>query len=146
MRTHFEKAIGQTVKFFKGLDNEQGHPAILGIEAFNEPHPAGIDKDRFEKEMLYQYYMDVNSEIRKYDERLFLFIEPRVDWTVSTKENKKSAFGGPVKFKNLFNVNFIRDVMVEGKMNPKNMQSYLPSDAHSLSSITQRGVFSFHYI
>jgi hypothetical protein len=68
-----------------------------------------------------------------------------VDWTVSTKENKKSAFGGPVKFKNLFKLNLIRDVMVEGKMNPKIIRSHLPSDAHSLSSITQRGVFSFHY-
>jgi hypothetical protein len=145
VRTHFEKTIGQTVKFFKGLNNGQGHPAILGIEAFNEPHPAGIGKDRFEKEMLYQYYMNVNSEVRKYDDRLFLLIEPRVDWTVSANEDKKSAFGGPVKLKNLFNSNFIRDVMVEGKMNPKNMRSYLPSDPHSLSPITQRGVFSFHF-
>jgi len=145
VRTHLEKTIGQTVKFFKGLNNEQGHPAILGIEPFNEPHPAGIDKDLFEKEILYQYYMNVNSEIRKHDDRLFLFIEPRVDWTVSTNKDKKSAFGGPVKLKNLFNINFIRDVMVEGKMNPKTIRSYLPTVPHSLSSITQRGVFSFHY-
>jgi hypothetical protein len=37
VRTHLEKTIGLTVKFFKSLNNGLGHPAILGIEPFNEP-------------------------------------------------------------------------------------------------------------
>jgi hypothetical protein len=51
VRTHLEKTVGQTVKFFQESDskdlqgqerNEKGHPAIVGIEPFNEPHPVGL--------------------------------------------------------------------------------------------------------
>lgn len=145
VRTHLEKTIGQTVKYFKLLNDGKGHPAILGVESFNEPHPAGIDKQHFEKELLYQYYINVNNEIRKYDDKLFLFMEPRVDWTVSSTEVKKSAFGGPVKLKNLFNLNFIRDAVVDSKINPKTINTFLPSDHQSFSNLKQRGVLSFHY-
>jgi endoglycosylceramidase len=83
VRTHLEKTIGQTVKFFKSLNNGSGHPAVLGIEPFNEPHPAGIPPEEFESVFLNQYYQNVESEIRKFDNTIFLFIEPRVDWTVT---------------------------------------------------------------
>ena len=39
VRTDLEKTIGQTVKFFKSFNNRLGHPAILGIEPFNERIP-----------------------------------------------------------------------------------------------------------
>ena len=42
VRTHLEKTVGQTVKFFKDLNNGSGHPAILGFSPFNEPHPVGL--------------------------------------------------------------------------------------------------------
>jgi hypothetical protein len=44
VRTHLEKTVGQTVKFFKDLNNGNGHPAILGFSPFNEPHPVGLGK------------------------------------------------------------------------------------------------------
>ena len=64
VRTHLEKTIGQTVKFFKTLNNNEGHPAILGVEPFNEPHPVGIDPEKFEQEFLYNYYLSIESEVR----------------------------------------------------------------------------------
>jgi hypothetical protein len=47
VRTHLEKTVGQTVRFFKGLNNGNGHPAILGFSPFNEPHPVGLGKHFF---------------------------------------------------------------------------------------------------
>ena len=61
VRTHLEKTIGQTVKFFKSFNNRLGHPAILGIEPFNEPHPMGTPPHKFEAEFLYEFYTNVES-------------------------------------------------------------------------------------
>jgi hypothetical protein len=64
-----------------------GHPAVLGYEPFNEPHPAGLAKQYFESHVLATYYREVQAEIRRPygkqlgDESAFLFAEPRVDWT-----------------------------------------------------------------
>jgi len=151
VRTHLEKTIGQTVKFFKSLNDGRGHPAILGIEPFNEPHPAGLPPDQFESTFLYKYYQNVESEIRKYDDKIFLFIEPRVDWTMSIQGGgeKKSKLGpSPFKIRRTFNLNFIRNAMIEGKIHPQAEQqivTYLPSDRQSLDKIGGRSVLSFHY-
>jgi len=61
VRTHLEKTIGQTVKFFKSLNGGLGHPGILAIEPFNEPHPNTIPKKEFEINNLMEYYRNVNS-------------------------------------------------------------------------------------
>src|SRR5512145_2685486 len=58
VRTHLEKTIGQTVKFFKNANQGEGHPAIFGVDLFNEPHPAGIDKLEFESKLLKEYYLN----------------------------------------------------------------------------------------
>jgi hypothetical protein len=147
VRTHLEKTIGQTVKFFKSLNDNRGHPAILGIEAFNEPHPAGIPPEEFEATLLFQYYQNVESEIRKFDDRIFLFIEPRVDWTMSLMGDEKKSKSAPSPFsvRRTFHLDFIRDTMIEGSLDPKHIVSYLPSDRVSLDKIGDRGVLSFHY-
>jgi hypothetical protein len=151
VRTHLEKTIGQTVNFFRSLNNGSGHPAILGIEPFNEPHPAGIAAEQFEETFLYQYYQNVESEIRKFDDKIFLFLEPRVDWTMSFQggSEKKSKIGSsPFNIRRSLHLNFVRDVMIEGNIDTQAGQqlvSYLPSDNMSLDKIGQRGVFSFHY-
>ncbi len=146
VRTHLEKTIGQTVKFFKSLNESHGHPAILGVEPFNEPHPAGIQTKEFEATFLYQYYQNVDSEIRKFDDKIFLFIEPRVDWTMSFQGGEKSNLGpSPFNIRRTFNLNFIRNVMIEGKIDPKQIVSDLPSDRVALDKISGRGVLSFHY-
>jgi hypothetical protein len=146
VRTHLEKTIGQTVKFFKSLNESHGHPAILGIEPFNEPHPAGIPAKDFEATFLYQYYKNVDSEIRRFDDKIFLFMEPRVDWTMSFQGGEKSKLGpSPFNVRRTFNLDFIRNVMVEGKTDPKQIVSDLPSDRVALDKIGGRGVLSFHY-
>ena len=149
VRTHLEKTIGQTVNFFKSLNDGRGHPAILGIEPFNEPHPAGIPPDQFESTFLYQYYQNVESEIRKFDDKIFLFVEPRVDWTMSLGGGKKSKLGpSPFNIRRTLHLNFVRDAMIEGNMDPQADQqivSYLPSDRVSLDKIGGRSVLSFHY-
>ena len=82
VRTHLEKTIGQTARFFRSLNNGAGHPAILGIEPFNEPNPAGLPKEQFEGEFLVDFYRNVDLEIRKFDPDLFIFMEPSVAWTI----------------------------------------------------------------
>lgn len=145
-RTHLEKTIGQTVKFFKSLNDGNGHPGIVGIEPFNEPHPVGIPAKEFESTFLYEYYQNVESEVRKYDDKTFLFFEPRVDWTMATHEGEKSKLGSsPFSIKRTFNLNFVRNVMIEGKFDPKHIVTYLPSDPSSLDKLAGRGVLSFHY-
>jgi len=148
VRTHLEKTIGQTAKFFKSQNNGNGHPAILGIEPFNEPHPVGIPPKEFESKFLYEYYQNVESEVRKFDDKTFLFFEPRVDWTMAMHEGEKSKSklgSSPFNIKRTFNLNFIRNVMVEGNIDPKQIVTYLPSDPSSLDKIANRGVLSFHY-
>jgi hypothetical protein len=146
VRTHLEKTIGQTVKFFKSLNESHGHPAILGVEPFNEPHPAGIRAKDFEATFLYQYYQNVDSEIRRFDDKIFLFMEPRVDWTMSFQGGEKSKLGpSPFNIRRTFNLDFIRNVMIEGKIDPKQIVSDLPSDRVALDKISGCGVLSFHY-
>jgi hypothetical protein len=148
VRTHLEKTVGQTVKFFQESDskdlqgqerNEKGHPAIVGIEPFNEPHPVGLRN--FEPNYLFQYYLNVESEIRKYDNEIFLFIEPGVDWTLAEREKDvpKSAHG-PFKIKRTFNLDFIRNTMLEGKVIIKNIHTYLPK-GDSIELLKPRSVF-----
>jgi uncharacterized membrane protein HdeD (DUF308 family) len=88
VRTHLEKTIGQTAKFFRSLNNGKGHPAILGIEPFNEPNPAGLPKEQFEQEFLVDYYRNVDLEIRKFDPDVFIFMEPNVGWTIPLQTDK----------------------------------------------------------
>jgi Cellulase (glycosyl hydrolase family 5)/Glycoside hydrolase family 5 C-terminal domain len=149
VRTHLEKTIGQTVNFFKSI-SDGGHPAILGIEPFNEPHPAGIPADQFESTFLYQYYQNVESEIRKFDDKIFLFLEPRVDWTMSFQGSGEKSKIGPTPFniRRTLHLNFMRNAMIEGNIDPQAEQqivSYLPSDRASLDKIGERSVLSFHY-
>ena len=171
VRSHLEKTIGLTAKFFRDsskslsdLNDEDGHPAIIGIEPFNEPHPVGIDKVHFEADFLKQFYLNVLSEIRKYDNKLFLFMEPRVDWSVFSAEDinkslsKSSSSRGfdlsrfdLRKFLKVGDMNFIRtpldgDIDKRGLIDtPKDINSYLPLKSDLNESFRNRGVFAFHY-
>jgi endoglycosylceramidase len=80
-RTHLVRAIGLTAKYFKSQNGGAGHPAVLGYEPFNEPHPVGIERHDFEQRVLPTFYAEALKEIRKYDNKAFVFVEPRVDWT-----------------------------------------------------------------
>jgi uncharacterized membrane protein HdeD (DUF308 family) len=144
VRTHLEKTIGQAAKFFHA--DGLGHPAILGIEPFNEPHPVGLPKEQFEEEMLADYYRNVNSELMGFGPDVFIFMEPRVDWTVSRGGDDESALGpGPFSAKSTFHMGLIKDVMVEGRIDSKQIHTYLPENLHSISTFGRNGVLSFHY-
>lgn len=73
----------------------RGHPAVLGYQPFNEPNGVGIAADRFEgprgwspgrpaalEAVLPGFYGKVIQRVRKVDEEAFVFVQPRVDWTV----------------------------------------------------------------
>ena len=146
VRTHLEKTIGQTVKFFKSLNNGNGHPAVIGVEPFNEPHPNVIPKKDFEAKFLMDFYRNVNSEIRKVDENLLIFIEPRVDWTMSGDGGMPVSYGAsPLAVKESFKMDFIKKVMVDKKIDSIKLVTYLPDDPPSMTDFSSNGVLAFHY-
>jgi uncharacterized membrane protein HdeD (DUF308 family) len=153
VRTHLEKTIGQTARFFRSLNNGAGHPAVLGIEPFNEPHPAGLPKEQFEGEFLVDYYRNVDLEIRKFDPDVFIFMEPSVAWTTPSssdgQDGNKSKLGlvssGPFSAKDAFNLELVRNVMVDGKIDAKQLITFLPKNLHSVSTFSRNGVLAFHY-
>ncbi len=118
VRTHLEKTVGQTVKFFKALNNGNGHPAILGFSPFNEPHPVGLGKQFFEESILKEFYSNILKEINKFDNKAFVFIEPRLDWTVYPATD----IGLELQF-----------------------HTWLPADSKFIEQYKSQGIFSFHY-
>ena len=154
VRTHLEKTIGQTARFFRSLNNGAGHPAILGIEPFNEPNPVGLPKEKFEQDFLVDYYSNANSEIRKFDPDLFIFMEPNVGWTIPSSSDKQDSdksgglhllSSGPFSAKDAFNMNLVENVMIEGKLDSKQLLTFLPKNLSSVSTFAQNGVLSVHY-
>ena len=147
VRTHLEKTIGQTMNYFKSLNDGLGHPAVLGVEPFNEPHPNMLPKKDFEVKYLMDFYQRVNAEIRKVDKNFLIFIEPRVDWTVSSGDGGMPISYGasPLAVKDSFNLDFIKKVMVDKKIDSRKLTTYLPMDISSISSFGSNGVLSFHY-
>jgi uncharacterized membrane protein HdeD (DUF308 family) len=152
VRTHLEKTIGQTAKFFRSLNNGKGHPAILGIEPFNEPNPAGLPKEQFEQEFLVDYYRNVDLEIRKFDPDVFIFMEPNVGWTIPSsngQDSNKSMLhllsSGPFSAKDAFNMDLVENVMVKGKVDSKQLITFLPKNLSSVSTFARNGVLSVHY-
>src|SRR5215217_2178277 len=152
VRTHLEKTIGQTARFFRSLNDGAGHPAILGIEPFNEPHPAGLPKEQFEGEFLVDFYRNVDLEIRKFDPDVFIFMEPSVAWTTPSssdgQDGNKSKLGlvssGPFSAKDAFNLELVRNVMVDGKIDAKQLITFLPKNLSSVSTFSRNGVLAFH--
>lgn len=160
VRTHLEKTIGQTIRFFKSLNGGEGHPAILGVDVFNEPHPVGIDKLEFESQLLKEFYLNTFHEIRKYDDKIFVFVEPRVDWTAFSSEEMNKNLTGWDKAKKFDLRRFLRIGDMEmvrspldagtytkkGLMDaPKEINTYLPGKSDWPAEFLERGVFSFHY-
>ena len=152
VRTHLEKTIGQTARFFRSLNNGAGHPAILGIEPFNEPHPAGLPKEQFEGEFLVDFYRNVDLEIRKFDPDVFIFMEPSVAWTTPSsnaeggnKSNLDLGGSGPFSARKSFNLDLVKNVMVDGEVKPIQLNTFLPKNLKSVSTFARNGVLSFHY-
>ena len=145
VRTHLEKSIELTVKHLQLLNNGTTHPAILGIEPFNEPHPGLIPKQEFEEKYLMDFYRNVNSNIGKVDRNLFIFIEPRVDWTFPAEGSPMAYGAAPLDVKQSFNMNFIKKVMADKKTVEMKLVTFLPKDPSSISNFDSNGVLSFHF-
>ena len=141
VRTHLEKTIGQTVRFFKNTNNGQGHPALLGIQPFNEPHQGDIAKRTFEESFLKDFYSNVITEVNKFDKKLFVFIEPRLDW------NLFSAFSisGPNKDWRRHSLLGAVESQIGFINNYAQIRTWLPTGGNFLDHFNTQGVFSFHY-
>jgi uncharacterized membrane protein HdeD (DUF308 family) len=146
VRTHLEETIGLTAQYFRSLNDGKGHPAIIGIEPFNEPHPVGMPKEQFEEQTLMQYYTNVNTQLARHDPDLLIFVEPRVDWTVPSSDTSKNLPGpSPFSARNSFNMGMMKNLMVEGKIDSATIRTHLPQNMDSISRFGSNGVLSFHY-
>lgn len=65
---------------------------VLGIELFNEPHPARIDDRRFEEQVLPEFYANATERIRKYSEDLFAFLAPQSDWNANVGREVQESY------------------------------------------------------
>jgi endoglycosylceramidase len=61
---------------------------VLGIEIFNEPHPARHTYQAFEEKILPEFYTEAIRRIRRHSQSLFAFIAPQSDWNVNLRWNK----------------------------------------------------------
>jgi Cellulase (glycosyl hydrolase family 5)/Glycoside hydrolase family 5 C-terminal domain len=61
---------------------------VLGIEIFNEPHPARHNSRAFEENILPEFYTDAIRRIRKHSKSLFAFLAPQSDWNVNLRSNR----------------------------------------------------------
>ncbi|HET6400366.1 MAG TPA: cellulase family glycosylhydrolase [Candidatus Kapabacteria bacterium] len=64
------------------------HERVLGIEIFNEPHPARISDRVFEEEILPEFYAEAIRRIRRHSPDIFAFVSPQSDWNVNLHANK----------------------------------------------------------
>jgi aryl-phospho-beta-D-glucosidase BglC (GH1 family) len=129
VRTHLEQTIGATARYFQSLNGGQGHPAILGYELFNEPHPVGFPKQQFEGQELASFYQNARAAIRRPssqglagDSKGFIFIEPRMDWNIYPARNDE-------------------DTVLDLSQFTLSPVTYLPTDGLK----DDRVVFSFHH-
>jgi hypothetical protein len=143
VRTHLEKTIGETVKYLVQLYSDVEGPVIIGVEVFNEPHPVGLDRKDFESRFLREFYINVFNEIRKVDDKVFIFIEPSVDWNVNMLPHVSSVI-------DLTEEPLLREI--ESSSIDKNSlfdihetSTFLPTDNEFLERFREQGVFSFHY-
>ena len=123
VRTHLARTIGRTAEFFKE------HPAVIGYELFNEPHPVGFAKSQFESQLVPAFYREAATEIARFDDRAFVFVEPRMDWTTYPANALEfplpaASSSGPFGF-------------------TRSPATFL--DVSGMGAATSRLVFAFHY-
>jgi Cellulase (glycosyl hydrolase family 5) len=143
VRTHLEKTIGQTVKYLNQLYSDVEGPIIIGVEAFNEPHPVGLDRNDFESRFLREFYINVFNEIRKVDDKVFIFIEPRVDWNVNMLPHLSSVIH--LTEEPLLKEIESSSIDKNSLFNRDEISTFFPKDNEFLDRFSGQGVFSFHY-
>jgi hypothetical protein len=143
VRTHLEKTIGQTVKYLGQLYKDVEGPIIIGVEAFNEPHQVGLDMKDFESRFLREFYINVLNEIRKVDDKIFIFIEPRADWNVNLLPSLGSV--ADLTEEPLLKEIELSNIEKNLIFNRSEISTFLPIDNKFLESFEKQGIFSFHY-
>jgi hypothetical protein len=143
VRTHLERTIGQTVKYLNQFYSDDDTPVIIGVEAFNEPHQVEFERKQFESRFLREFYINVFKEIRKVDDKVFIFIEPRVDWNVNMLPILSSIIDltGESLLKEIESLSIDKNFI----FNQGEISSFLPTDNVFLDRLKMQGVFSFHY-
>jgi Cellulase (glycosyl hydrolase family 5) len=141
VRTHLEKTIGQTIKYLKIENSTTNGPVLIGIEPFNEPNQVGLGKRNFELNYLREFYTNVFNEIRKFDDKTFLFIEPRSDWNIYPALLPDIAV---FDWKKLLDVTSL-DMQLNLVNTQNEVISFLPTDNEFLKTFKDHGIFSFHY-
>jgi hypothetical protein len=141
VRTHLEKTIGQTIKYFNQLYNNSSGPIIIGIEPFNEPNQVGLGRKDFESRFLREFYINVINEIRKFDTGIFIFIEPRADWNIYTLPFPSPIIDRAESLSKEIELNIDKNFI----FNQNDIFTFLPKDNDFLDYFKDRGVFSFHY-
>jgi Cellulase (glycosyl hydrolase family 5)/Glycoside hydrolase family 5 C-terminal domain len=143
VRTHLEKTIGQTVKYLDRLYSDVEGPIIIGVEAFNEPHQVGLDRKDFESRFLREFYINVFNEIKKVDDKFFIFIEPRVDWNVNMLPYLSSVIDPTEQplLKEIESLSIDKNFI----FNRGEISTFLPMDNEFLEYFKEQGVLSFHY-
>ncbi|HEY3875484.1 MAG TPA: cellulase family glycosylhydrolase [Candidatus Kapabacteria bacterium] len=61
---------------------------VLGIEIFNEPHPARLKDRKFEEEILPAFYAEAIRRIRNHSQTIYAFVSPQSDWNVNLRRSK----------------------------------------------------------
>ena len=141
VRTHLEKTIGQTIKYFNQLYNDSNGPVIIGIEPFNEPHQVGLEIRDFESRVLREFYINVINEIKKFDDKIFIFMEPRTDWNIYTSPFSASIVDRTEPISEQIELDIDKNVI----FNQNEIFTFLPTDNEFLDYFKKQGVFSFHY-
>jgi endoglycosylceramidase len=70
LQEHYIRAFVELVKHFKD------HPAVIGYDLYNEPTMATKEMLSFEGKYLQPFYEELIKEIRKVDEKNWIFYEP----------------------------------------------------------------------
>jgi len=143
VRTHLEKTIGQTLRYMNQLYSGVEAPIIIGVELFNEPHQVGLERTNFESRILREFYINVINEIRKVDDKVFIFIEPRADWNVNVLPYLSSMIeiAEEPLLNDIVSLSFDKNFI----FNHGEISTFLPIDNEFLDRLKEQGVFSFHY-
>ena len=141
VRTHLEKTIGQTIKYFNQLYSDSNGPVIIGIEPFNEPHQVGLERRDFESKVLREFYINVINEIKKFDDKIFIFMEPRTEWNIYTSPFSDSIGDRTEPISEQIELDIDKNFL----FNQNEIFTFLPTDNEFLDYFKKQGVFSFHY-
>ena len=109
------------------------NPAVIGYDLFNEPNDVGLDRARFEKKYLTEFYTRALREIREvaHDTNSFVFVEPRTDWDFYPTNASETG------------LSFVTDgTQIHCFLGEDDPQSFLHSGGTNNS---ERAVFAFHF-